>query len=201
MARQKKGDIETNYEVRSFDAGMPLEEYRKLPKTPLYVVLDNLRSAFNVGSIFRLCDALRVRELILCGYTAHPPHVKLEKTSLGTTGYVPWRHVDSTADAVSGLRERGIPVWAAETTSRSLTYDTVVYPLPVALVFGNEITGVGREILDVCDELVEIPMQGFKNSINVAAAAAVMGYRVLSQIQKEPPDKAAAPGESSSGTK
>jgi len=177
--RQKSGDTETNFEVRSFDAHIPLDEYSQLEKNPLYIILDNLRSAFNVGSIFRLCDAMRVSGLYLCGYTASPPHIKLEKTSLGTINYVPWKKFPETTDAVKYLKEQGIPVWAAETTSESIPYNTAEYPSPLGIVFGNEALGVSREVLDICEGLVEIPLHGFKNSINVAASCAVIGFAAL----------------------
>lgn len=182
--RHKLGDMETNYEVRSFDAHIPLEKYRELEKKPLYIILDNLRSAFNVGSVFRLCDAMRVSGLFLCGYTAYPPHIKLEKTSLGTIDYVPWKHFESTVEAVKFLKERDVQVWAAETTSRSLHYADVAYPSPLGIVFGNEALGVSREVLDLCDNLVEIPLHGFKNSINVATSCAVIGFAALESMHK-----------------
>jgi len=183
MGRQKKGDIETNYEIRSFDASVTLEQYAAKPKNPLYIILDNLRSAFNVGSIFRLADALRVEGLFLCGYTAHPPHIKLEKTSLGTIDYVPWRHFGETAEAVDYLKRRQISVWASETTSVSKPFDAVTYPVPVGVVFGNEALGVSRDVLDMCDDIIELPMHGFKNSVNVAASVAVIGYKIIEQIK------------------
>lgn len=183
--RQKRGDLETNYEVRSFDASIPLDEYRKLPKNPLYIILDNLRSAFNVGAIFRTCDALRVRGLYLCGCTAFPPHVKLAKTSLGTTDYVPWKRYERTIEAVRLLKAEHIPVWAAETTSRSKPYHEQEYPPVLALVFGNEALGVSREVLDECDELVEIPLLGFKNSLNVATSVGIIGFRAIEGMQKK----------------
>ncbi|MFW6245780.1 MAG: RNA methyltransferase [Fibrobacterota bacterium] len=182
--RHKLGDMETNYEVRSFDAHIPLEEYRRLEKNPLYIILDNLRSAFNVGSVFRLCDAMRVSGLFLCGYTAHPPHIKLEKTSLGTIEYVPWRHFESTVEAVKYLKRQKMQVWAAETTSCSLHYADVAYPSPVGIIFGNEALGVSKEVLDLCDNLVEIPLHGFKNSINVATSCAVIGFAALESMHK-----------------
>jgi tRNA G18 (ribose-2'-O)-methylase SpoU len=187
MGRQKKGDTETNFEVRSFDARMAQEDYRRLPKNGLYIILDNLRSAFNVGSIFRLCDALRVGGLFLCGYTAHPPHVKLEKTSLGTVGYVPWKHFGSTVDALRHCALHRIPVWACETTSVSVPYHSVRYPSPVAIVFGNEALGVSREVLESCERIIELPMAGFKNSVNVAASVAVVGYEILRGGNKKAP--------------
>ncbi len=183
LGRHKLGDMETNFEVRSLDAQIPLAEYEMLEKNPLYIILDNLRSAFNVGSIFRLCDAMRVSGLLLCGYTASPPHVKLEKTSLGTIDYVPWMHFDTALQAVQYLKSKGIKVWAAETTSCSQDYSQAKYPSPLGIVFGNEALGVSREVLDICDGLVEIPLYGFKNSINVATSCAVIGFAAVRSME------------------
>jgi tRNA G18 (ribose-2'-O)-methylase SpoU len=174
--------METGFEVRSFDAAMSLEAYNRLPKTPLYLILDNLRSAFNVGSIFRTCDILRVRGLFLCGYTAYPPNRKLEKTSLGTTDYVPWRHFEHTTEAVDFLHDQGVPVWAAETTSVSTPYTGVRYPPELGLALGNEALGVSRDVLNRCDRIIEIPTFGFKNSLNVASACAVLGFKFVESL-------------------
>ena len=179
MGRLIKGDMETNFDVRSFDSSIPLDEYRALPKNPLYIILDNLRSAFNVGSIFRLCDAFRVKGLFLCGYTAAPPNKKLLKTSLGTIDYVPWKRFETTREAVEWLKAQQVPVWAAETTSLSKPLHEVMFPPEVGIIFGNEALGVEKEILEMCDQLIEIPLYGFKNSINVAASCAVVGFRAI----------------------
>lgn len=176
--------METNFEVRSFDAVIPLDEYRRLPRNPLYIILDNLRSAFNVGAIFRTCDALRVSGLFLCGCTAFPPHVKLEKTSLGTINYVPWKRYETALEAVRSLQTMGIPVWAAETTSRSKPFYQVNYPSELGLVFGNEALGVERGVLEICDEIIEIPLYGFKNSLNVATSVGVIGFRAIGEMKK-----------------
>jgi tRNA G18 (ribose-2'-O)-methylase SpoU len=176
--------METGFEIRSFDAPMSLDEYRRLPKYPLYIILDNLRSAFNVGAIFRTCDALAVSGLYLCGYTACPPHSKLEKTSLGTIGYVPWKKFDGALDAVRHCNEQGIPVWAAETTSGSLPFQSAPYPEKLAIVFGNEALGVSADVLAACDELVEIPLCGFKNSLNVSVACGVIGFRAIAAMKR-----------------
>ena len=177
--RPKKGDMETSFEVRSFDADISLDAYNDLPKMPLYFILDNLRSAFNVGSIFRTCDILRVKGLYLCGYTAYPPHKKLEKTSLGTIDYVPWRYFETTLDAIAHLKQRDIPVWAAETTSASTMYTEMTYPPELGLVLGNEALGVSLEVMAQCEAIIEIPTYGFKNSLNVASACAVLGYKAI----------------------
>ena len=171
--------METNFEVRSFDAAIPPDEFRKLPRNPLYIILDNLRSAFNVGAIFRTCDALRVSGIYLCGCTAFPPHVKLEKTSLGTIDYVPWKHFETALEAVRFCKRMDIRVWAAETTSRSKPYNQMVYPPELGLVFGNEALGVQRDVLEICDEIIEIPLYGFKNSLNVATSVGIIGFKAI----------------------
>ena len=150
------------------------------------MVLDNLRSAFNVGSIFRTADTARLQRIVTCGYTAHPPHPRLDKTALGTVDYVDTEHVESTMAAVAHLQAQGVSVWALETTSASRRYTEVAYPRPVALVLGNEALGVERDVLDRCDELLEVPVFGYKNSLNVACTAAVVVYEILRQWGYEP---------------
>lgn len=172
---------ETSFEVRNFDAAISVEEYARLGKHPLYLVLDNLRSAFNVGAIFRSVDAARLAGVLTCGYTAHPPHKKLDKTALGTLDYVPTRHFDTALDALDYLSAEGIVAWALETTSHSVSYTDVEYPQPLALVLGNEALGVERAVLERCERIVEIPMYGYKNSLNVASAAAVVAFEALRQ--------------------
>jgi tRNA G18 (ribose-2'-O)-methylase SpoU len=148
---------------------------------PLTGVLDNLRSAFNVGSIFRTSEAARVGELLLCGITAYPPNAQLDRTALGTAHRVPWRHVVSTAEAVRGLRAQGVPVWALEVTDGARSLREVRFPRPVAVVFGHETAGVGPEVLREVDGIVQIPLYGRKNSLNVASAYAVVIFEILRQ--------------------
>ncbi len=171
--------IETHYEVRSRDSTLSPEEFRCLPRRPVYLVLDNLRSAFNVGAIFRLADAARAAAVITCGYTAHPPHPKLEQTSLGTHRSVPWHHCPQTLDAVRQLHQSGVQVLAVETASPATPFHRFDYHLPVGLVFGNEALGVEPAVLAACAGVIEIPVAGYKNSINVATAAAIVLYELL----------------------
>ncbi len=148
----------------------------------MHVVLDNVRSAFNVGSIFRTADAGAVEHIYLCGQlTCWPPHKKLEKTSLGAHAYVPWsRHAD-TIEALEQLRARKIPIVALETTGRAVSMHEFVWPRPVALVFGHEVVGLGQEVLQACDHQVRIPTFGCKSSLNVATAFGIVLYDVLSR--------------------
>ena len=148
---------------------------------PLIGVLDNLRSAFNVGSIFRTAEAARIAELRLCGITPYPPHAQLDRTALGTANQVPWRHHVDTLAAVRELQARGLPVWAVETGERSRSIREVSFPQPVAVVFGHETAGVSDAVLRAADGIVRIPLHGRKNSLNVANAFAVVVFEILRQ--------------------
>lgn len=184
--REVSGVEESSLDVRSHDRDIPFDEYARLPKFPVTLVLDNLRSAFNVGSIFRTADTARLQQIVTCGYTAHPPHPRLDKTALGTIDYVDSVHVDDTLAAVIDLQSRGVAVWGLETTSESRCYTEITYPQPVALVLGNEALGVAHDVLGQCDALVQVPVFGYKNSLNVACTVAVVVYEILRQWGYEP---------------
>ncbi len=160
-------------------AGIRGEALPDVPRRPIHVVLDNLRSAFNVGSIFRTADAGAVSHIHLCGMSAHPPHRKLEKTALGAFDYVPWTYHERTADALESLSARGIACVAIEVTDGAIPMDEFAWPSPVAIVFGNEVTGINEHTLAKCDAIVRIPMHGFKNTMNVATAFGVIMYHVI----------------------
>ena len=173
--------METKFTVRSFDAQIPLEVFKQRPRRPIYVVLDNLRSAFNVGGIFRTADCAGVQKVIPCGITAYPPHRKLDKTALGTADYVPWEHYESALQAVRELKAQGIRIIALETTDISVPYHKMEFPSPVCLVLGNEALGVSQDVLEAADRIVEIPVVGFKNSLNVGIAFGIVVYEIVRQ--------------------
>jgi tRNA G18 (ribose-2'-O)-methylase SpoU len=177
--------MEVRFKVRAFDSPLSPEDYEKLPKNPVTVILDNLRSAFNVGSIFRTADAARIEQVLPCGYTAHPPHKKLEKTALGAERFVKSGYFKDTVEAVRSVKGLGIPVIAIETAENVKSYTEFVFPKPVCLVLGNEALGISREVLNEVDDAVQIPLFGFKNSLNVASAFAVVVYEVLRQWEGE----------------
>lgn len=160
-------------------AKLPREALPEIPRQQVHVVLDNIRSAFNVGSIFRTADAGAVAHIHLCGMTAHPPHKKLEKTALGAFEYVPWTYYERTKDCLGTLREASIPIIGLEVTEDAVSMTHFDWPQPVAIVFGNEVTGISEKNLARCDQVVQIPMQGFKNSINVATAFGIVLYTIL----------------------
>jgi tRNA G18 (ribose-2'-O)-methylase SpoU len=156
------------------------EEARRAPRHPIIVVLDNVRSLYNVGSLFRTADAVRAQEVILCGYTPTPPRPEIEKTALGATESVPWRFVRSCTEALQELRRHGVRIFAVELTTESRPYDSIdATEFPAAFVFGNEIVGIQPEVLALCDAALAIPMYGVKHSLNVAVAAGIVLYAAL----------------------
>lgn len=155
---------------------LTVEEFRESEKLPLTVVLDNVRSLNNIGSVFRTSDAFRVEHISLCGITATPPHREIHKTALGAEETVEWSQHDDTAECVKELKARGYRVYAVELAHDSLKLDrdSVATDRPIALVLGNEIEGVQEEVMALCDGFLEIPQAGTKHSLNVSCAAAIV---------------------------
>ena len=152
------------------------EEYRTLPGSGIAVVLDNIRSAHNVGSAFRTADAFKADKVWLCGICAVPPSAEIHKSALGAEDSVPWEHAGDTLDAVAALKAEGYTVIAVEQTVHSVGLDTFI-PKPggrYALIFGNEVEGVRQDVVDATDLTLEIPQAGTKHSLNVSVAAGVV---------------------------
>lgn len=153
-----------------------------MKKVEITIVLDRLRSAFNTGNIFRLAEAVGVKEIIACGYTPAPPHTKLAKTAMGADQIVPCRRFSSSADAVKTLRGEGIKqILAVETAKEGNCPWRQDYKFPLALIFGNEALGICPETIALCDGIVNLPMFGEKTSINVGNCAAVVLYSVTAK--------------------
>ena len=151
-------------------------QYRELPSAGLAVVLDSVRSAFNVGSVFRICDAFKVDRLMLCGICAVPPSAEIHKSALGAEDSVPWEYFGNTLDAIARLRSEGWKIVSVEQTVNSRKLGEFV-PEAVeryALIFGNEVDGVSQEVVDASDFSIEIPQWGTKHSLNVAVCAGVV---------------------------
>ena len=164
---------------------MTVEEFRQSEKLPLTVVLDNVRSLNNIGSVFRTSDAFRVEHIALCGITATPPHREIHKTALGAEDSVAWSYHEDTAECVRGLKEKGYRVYAVELAHDSLKLgtDEVATDKLVAIVFGNEIDGVQEEVMELCDGYLEIPQAGTKHSLNVSCAAAIVIWELFKQLR------------------
>ena len=158
---------------------MSREEFLKAEKIPLVVVLDNIRSGLNVGSLFRSSDAFRLSGIICCGYTPVPPHREVLKSALGATETVQWSHQESTLDAVCELKQNGFMVFAIEQTALSKDLETFEWPLtPVAIVLGNEVSGVDQAVIDECHASLEIAQHGTKHSLNVAVCGGIVLYEL-----------------------
>ncbi len=156
-------------------------EFRESEKMPIVVVLDNIRSMHNVGSVFRTADAFLVERMVLCGYTPRPPHRDIHKTALGATDTVAWQYAESTLLAVEDLRAAGYRIFAVEQAENSLSLHS--FPTApnekFAIVFGNEVTGVDEQVLPLCDGCIEIPQLGMKHSLNVSVAAGIVLWELV----------------------
>jgi 23S rRNA (guanosine2251-2'-O)-methyltransferase len=189
---------------------LSVDEFRQSEKRPIVVVLDNIRSMHNVGSVFRTADAFLVRGIYLCGFTPRPPHRDIHKTALGATETVEWTYFDTTASAVVSLREDGYTVFAVEQTEGSIPLQEVCLRFsraaggssagggssssggsaaghgsgPLAVVFGNEVEGVNAEALALCDGAIEIPQWGMKHSLNISVAAGIVLWELVRDYKK-----------------
>ena len=162
-----------------------ITEFKEAGKIPVTVILDNVRSQNNIGSVFRTCDAFLAERIILCGISATPPHREIHKTALGATESVEWEYSAETLDAVIRLRSEGYIVVAVEQTDGSLALDKF-RPDPgsrYALVFGHEVKGCSQEVIDRCDMAVEIPQEGTKHSLNVAVSAGIVLWEFYRKIR------------------
>jgi tRNA G18 (ribose-2'-O)-methylase SpoU len=162
-----------------FQVTLGAERYDRIQRLPVAVLLENLRSAYNVGSFFRTGDAVRVDKLLLCGITSAPPHKGVLKTALGAEASVAWTHTEDAVGAAMGQRALGYELAIVETSVRSVDLFDWVPRFPVCLVFGNEKEGVSQELIELCDTHVRIPMLGLKHSLNVATAGGVVLYELL----------------------
>jgi len=151
-------------------------EFKKIPKTPLVIVLDNVRSALNVGSVFRTADAFALEQVILCGITAQPPHREIMKTAIGASQSVDWQYFSTTGEAVKSLKAAGFSIVAVEQADESVMLQDfhIKKDAKYALIFGNEVTGVSDEVMDEIDACVEIPQFGTKHSLNISVSVGIV---------------------------
>ena len=158
-----------------------VNEFRQSEKTPVIIVLDNIRSMHNVGSVFRTADAFLIKAVYLCGYTPQPPHRDIHKTALGATETVDWQYFATTVRAVESLKSDGFSVYAVEQTEGSIPLQEFELPDAgqLAVVFGNEVSGVSEDALGLCDGSVEIPQWGMKHSLNISIAAGIVLWELV----------------------
>ena len=162
-----------------------VDEFRQAEKIPLIVILENIRSAYNVGSIFRTADAFLIQSVYICGYTAHPPHKEIKKTALGAEDTVHWKYIKDIREAVSEIKEMGFSIYAVEQTVNSVHLNKLeLKGSKIALILGNEVTGLEQSTIEICDGCIEIPQSGMKHSLNVSVAAGIVLWEVSRQMSR-----------------
>jgi len=159
--------------------------FKKMTKTPLIIVLDNVRSLNNIGSVFRTADAFLIKKIILCGITAQPPHKDIHKTALGATESVDWEYFETTQQAVQQLKEQNVKIVSVEQVEGAVLLQDFKPEKrqEYALIFGNEVKGVQQQIVDVSDYCIEIPQYGTKHSFNISVSAGIVMWDFFSKIR------------------
>lgn len=163
---------------------MNVEEFKESEKTPLIIVLDNIRSLNNIGSVFRTADAFLIEKIYLCGITAQPPHKDIQKTALGATDAVAWEHVESTDALVANLQNKGVHVCAIEQAENAVRLDAFrpEKQRKYAIVFGNEVKGVQQSVVSASDSVLEIPQYGTKHSLNISVSCGVVVWDLFTKL-------------------
>ena len=158
-----------------------VEEFKGAQKFPVVVILENIRSAYNVGSVFRTADAFLIESVFITGYTAKPPHKEITKTALGAQDSVDWTYFETTKDAIELLKNLQYKIYAVEQVTGSISLEDIssLSIEKVAFIFGNEVSGVDQEIISLCDGSVEIPQFGMKHSLNISVAAGIVLWEVV----------------------
>jgi len=160
-----------------------VENFKTSKKTPIVVVLDNVRSALNVGSSFRTSDAFRIEKIYLCGITATPPNKEIRKSALGATESVKWEKVEDTESTIKKLKSEGYHICAIEQTENSTMLDNFIPPeKPIAVVFGHEVNGVQQSVVDLCNQSIEIPQIGTKHSLNISVSIGIVIWDLYKKI-------------------
>lgn len=156
---------------------------RSIKKNPVFIICDNVLDTYNVGSIFRLADAIAAKKVFLCGATLTPPNSRIKKASINTTGWVDWEYCETAMEAITKLRAEhaDIQIVAVEQDRRSKPFYQVTYGFPLAIVVGHETTGVSSEVLDTADVIVEMPMWGINTSLNVMVSCGIILYEIMKQ--------------------
>jgi len=159
-------------------------QIHQVKKNPLYIILDNVLDTYNIGSIFRLADAVAAEKVILCGGSETPPNSRIKKASINTTEWVAWDYAPTAVEALQELKAQNVKLktFAIEQDARSISYDKVAYAFPAAFVVGHETDGVSKEVLDYVDHIVELPLWGVNKSLNVVVSLGIVLYEGMKRI-------------------
>lgn len=159
------------------------EDIKKIKKNPIYFVLDEILDTYNIGSMFRLADAVAAEKIYLCGEMEYPPSIKIHRAAVGTQKWVSWEKRDSALEVVKELKQKGVQTIAVEQNKNSVPYSEINPKFPVVLILGHETKGVGKKVLKEVDQMVELPMKGINVSFNVWGTAAVVAYKLLEKLE------------------
>ena len=164
-----------------------IEEFKKALKTPLIIVLDNVRSSYNVGAVFRTADSFLIEAIYLCGITATPPHRDIQKTALGATDSVNWKYFNTTTEALEHIKENNYKILAVEQAENSIPLNDFKPEKNqrYAVVFGHEVKGIEQEVVNLCDDCIEIPQHGTKHSLNIAVSAGIVIWDLRLKIESK----------------
>ena len=160
-----------------------IEEFKKSRKTPITIVLDNVRSSLNVGSVFRTSDAFLIEKIILCGITPTPPNKDIRKSALGSTNSVDWDYENNTIDAVLKLKKNNYQIIGVEQVKESTMLNNFnISKNPIAIIFGNEVDGVNNDVINLCNEIIEIPQFGTKHSLNISVSSGIVIWELWKKL-------------------
>lgn len=160
-----------------------IEEFKKSRKTPITIVLDNVRSSLNVGSVFRTSDAFLIEKIILCGITPTPPNKDIRKSALGSTNSVDWDYENNTIDAVLKLKKNNYQIIGVEQVKESTMLNNFnISKDPIAIIFGNEVDGVNNNVINLCNEIIEIPQFGTKHSLNISVSSGIVIWELWNKL-------------------
>jgi len=171
-----------SHQLRQSGVGESSKLQKDIKRNPIVLVLDNVLDTYNIGTFFRLADAIAAQKIYLCGSVVTPPNLKIHRSSVGTWKWIPWENVLSTSDCLKKLKSEKYQIIAIEQAKNSINYLQAKYQFPLALVIGSESNGISPDTLKLCDQIVEIPMYGINNSLNVLVSASVVSFDIIKKI-------------------
>lgn len=171
-----------SHQLRKSKVGESAKLQKEIKRNPIVLVLDNVLDTYNIGSFFRLADALGVEKLYLCGPVVTPPNLKIHRASIGTWKWVPWEHFSEVGECLQKLKTDGYQIIACEQEKNSVNYQKAKYKFPLAIVAGSEMYGISKDTQKLCDQIIEIPMYGINVSMNVLVATAVIAFDAASKV-------------------
>jgi tRNA G18 (ribose-2'-O)-methylase SpoU len=170
-------------QLRQSRVGDSLKKQKALKRNPIVLVLDHVLDTYNIGSFFRLADAIGAQKIFLCGPVVTPPNIKIHRSSVGTWKWIPWQQIDSTQQCLKQLKKDGYQIIACEQSPQSVKYNQSEFKFPIAIVAGSESAGISPDVLKLVDQILEIPMHGINTSLNVLIATAIISYQALNKIR------------------